>query len=501
VFLRASSACIVGNRPSYLWQKMSTYARETATFICMTVDSSILSSIDSCFSDFFKSQKSPGLHYALSHNGRVIHATSFGCRRIEPELPVEHLSIFRIASMTKSFATVAVLRLRDLGLLDIDVPLSTLSGDLQLAEPFSSASLGQLMAMKLDLPTDDPWADRLLDATNRDIEPYFALPMLRAGFGSSRCSYSNLSYLLLGRIIALASGRPAMEYISEEIVQPLQMHDTVWNIPEGFSDRAAVGYRVDCDHPCEECRYVCRSDGVVFGGLWSTASDLALWLEFLRGSAPGLSTAESVLSSKSRSELRQPYSSSESKPITSRITGLPLHGRADYGFGLVRHVIAGAEYIAHSGGLPGFGSHMRVHTQTGYGIVALGNGTYCPASEPCADALHYLVSSVVPHIRECSEQVVEIGKAVASFLLSNTSEDTSTLFTNNFWQDNLPEHFVAEIRKNLKELGENVRIRKILPVSGCGGEVLLVGSGGTKTIEFQLAPHLPARVQGLAWLS
>lgn len=84
--------------------------------------------------------------------------------------------------------------------------------------------------MKLDLPVDDPWADRLLDAQDHEHEVYFAKPMLQAGVGSSTCSYSNLSYILLGRIIREISGRSAMEYISAEILRPLGLRDTVWNI-------------------------------------------------------------------------------------------------------------------------------------------------------------------------------------------------------------------------------------------------------------------------------
>jgi CubicO group peptidase (beta-lactamase class C family) len=167
-------------------------------------------------------------------------------------------SILRIISMTKSFATAGVLRLRDRGIVDIDAPLSSLAPKIKLAEPFASASLRRLMAMRLDLPVDDPWADRLLGDTDADHEKFFAMPMVRAGVGASTCSYSNLSYILLGRIMREVSGQPAMDYISHEILRPLGLRDTIWNVTDEQRDRVARGYRVDIEPLMEQ-------PSVVFG--------------------------------------------------------------------------------------------------------------------------------------------------------------------------------------------------------------------------------------------
>ncbi len=466
----------------------------------MKLDQGTLQIIDRCFAEFFAANRNPGFQFAISHKGEIIHTGSLGLRSVHPDLPFMRDSVSRIASMTKSFATAAVLQLRDLRLVDLQAPLAAIAPHLQLSKPFAEATLHDLMAMRLDLPIDDPWADRLLDATDEELDPYFQTPLIRAGLGNSHCSYSNLSYLLLGRIIAHISGQSAMEYITDQILKPLGLGSTVWNPAGELEARAAIGYRVDCDPYQPEHHFVCRSDGTVFGGLWSSVDDLATWLEFLRADPAGPPAWNSVLSAKSRREMWGPYSHYSARPHTCLITGQPLNAQADYGFGLVRSTFAGAEYLAHSGGLPGFGSHMRVHTATGLGAILLGNGTYCNASLPCASVLHYLVSSLDPEIQRCSEWVFEAGALVGDFILAGGVTGPQDLFTYNFWLDTMQENAKAEIATRLHELGENVKVESVLALSGYQGEIVFVGSTGTKKLEFRLAPHLPPRVQSMTWL-
>ena len=65
---------------------------------------------------------------------------------------------------------------------------------------------------------------------------------------------------------------------------------------------------------------------------------------------------------------------------------------AGYGYGLVamHHEVLG-RIVAHSGGYPGFGSHMRWHPASGWGVIALGNSTYAPMHIPAAEVLARLV--------------------------------------------------------------------------------------------------------------
>lgn len=465
----------------------------------MEIKPEVLHPIDRCFADFFQGSKNPGLQYAISYRGRIIHSGSLGERSHDPALPMTRDSISRIASMSKSFATAAVVRLRDKGMLDLDAPLSSFLPNLKLGDIFARASLRDLMSMRLDLPVDDPWADRLLDASDTDLEPYFASSLIHAGLGRHRCAYSNLSYLLLGRILREVTGEPAMQYISREILAPLGLRDTVWNVSEEQSMRMARGYRVDSAVRTEERHFICQSDGVVFGGLWSTVDDLAVWLDFLRGDSSSPAAWDEILPKSSRQELWEPRCSYPAGLVDSLTSGQKLSVTANYGFGLVAHNIQGVDYVGHSGGLPGYGSHMRVHAASGFGIMALGNGTYCQAASPCASALHHLVVSLgMPFVSHFSG-VFEVGRKLADFVLSREANGSPELFTYNVWQDMLPDIFADTRKKVFEALGGEVTVHSIAPISGYQGEVVFSGGGSTRKLSFTVAPHLPVRVQSLEW--
>ena len=76
-------------------------------------------------------------------------------------------------------------------------------------------------------------------------------------------------------------------------------------------------------------------------------------------------------------------------PPLARLPGDPAEGGpAGYGFGLFveEHPVRG-RITSHSGGYPGFGSHMRWHPGTGIGVIVLANSTYAAASTLAAGLL------------------------------------------------------------------------------------------------------------------
>jgi len=65
---------------------------------------------------------------------------------------------------------------------------------------------------------------------------------------------------------------------------------------------------------------------------------------------------------------------------------------ASYGYGLVvEDDVRLGRVVSHSGGYPGFGSHMRWHPASGWGVIALGNRTYVPAHRICGTVLASIV--------------------------------------------------------------------------------------------------------------
>lgn len=73
--------------------------------------------IDRIFADFQQQSHAPGLVYGIVADGRLVHARSFGVQDLEKKRPVTADSLFRIASMSKAFTALAILKLRDEGKL------------------------------------------------------------------------------------------------------------------------------------------------------------------------------------------------------------------------------------------------------------------------------------------------------------------------------------------------------------------------------------------------
>ncbi|MGH3298101.1 MAG: serine hydrolase domain-containing protein, partial [Trebonia sp.] len=126
----------------------------------------------------------PGISYGIVRDGELVHAAGFGARAVggpvlsEPALnePVpDERTVFRIASMSKSFTASAVMLLRDAGALALDDAAAKHvpelagwtdragdrggAGDRGLPGP-GSITIRNLLTMTAGFPTDDPWGDR-----------------------------------------------------------------------------------------------------------------------------------------------------------------------------------------------------------------------------------------------------------------------------------------------------------------------------------------------------
>lgn len=296
--------------------------------------------------------------------------------------PTEH-TVFRIASMTKSFTAAAVLRLRDRGVLGLDDPITRWVPE---ATGFTAAglpppTLDQLLAMTAGLAEDDPLGDRLQGMPPGEFDTMLAAPVAPARSPGS-FEYSNFGYALIGRAISNATGQPFADYVTEHLIAPLGMTATTWTVPSVM----ASGYVWRDGRWCAE-----PVDGPgafeAMGGLFSSVADVARWVRFLMGTGePG------VLSLASRRELavmRTPRPAV--RPSGSGPHFAPLAAAYGYGLNAALSPVLG-RVVWHSGGYPGFGSSMVWLAERGVGLVILMNGRYAPATRIAMDVLHEAVA-------------------------------------------------------------------------------------------------------------
>ena len=138
----------------------------------------------------------PGSAFGLLRDGELLHAGGVGQRVLgESEVPGAN-TVFRIASMTKSFTAAAVLLLRDRGVLRLDDDIAEhcpwMSG-IGIPEGFHALTVRDLLTMQAGFPTDDPWGDRQEDLA---IDAFDAMVASGVSFARSPrlvFEYSNLA--------------------------------------------------------------------------------------------------------------------------------------------------------------------------------------------------------------------------------------------------------------------------------------------------------------------
>ena len=182
---------------------------------------------DKLFSELVQQAHIPGAAYSVILDGELIHTSCVGMRDMATQAPVTPKSVFRIASMSKSFVALAVIKLRDVGALRLDDAIERYVPEVvnwQL--PTSDAppiTLRHLLTMTAGLPEDNPWGDRQMAINDAAFSALLADGATFANAPGMAYEYSNLSYMLLGRVVSNVAGVPMADYVTQQILQPLGM--------------------------------------------------------------------------------------------------------------------------------------------------------------------------------------------------------------------------------------------------------------------------------------
>jgi CubicO group peptidase (beta-lactamase class C family) len=178
-------------------------------------------SLEPTFRRYAGEEHMPGVAYGVVTGGELVFTHHFGLRIVDPPMPAEVDSVFRIASMTKSFTALAIVMLRDAGQLALDSPGAAYAPELSgLPYPTTDTapvSVRDLLTMSAGWPQDDPWADRQLYRTRAAMDAIYRAGLLFSNPPGVTFEYSNLAYMLLGRIITHVSGIPATDFITRRI--------------------------------------------------------------------------------------------------------------------------------------------------------------------------------------------------------------------------------------------------------------------------------------------
>jgi CubicO group peptidase (beta-lactamase class C family) len=466
-----------------------------------------LGEVDRLVDRFVAGEPVPGVAYGIIVDGELIRTRGIGTANTGEEIPPTADTVFRIASMTKSFTAATVLLLRDEGHLRLEDPVADhvpeLQGQRSSHPGAPPITLRHLLSMSAGFPGDDPWGDRQQDLDLDRFTAFLERGQSFAWMPGTAFEYSNLGYAILGRVITNVTGGEYRDVVRSRLLEPMGMASTGYDAGEFPSERLATGYARRDDAFVEE---PLAGHGVFapMGGLFSTVRDLSRWVDgFARAFVTSVDTDDHPLSRASRLEMQQVHRQIEPEVTWTSIAELPTVLVAGYGFGtFVRSDLALGKVVGHSGGYPGFGSHMRWHPASGMGVVVLGNRTYFPAAKIGEQMLTALVRAEVASIRRLAPApALETAREAIERLLASWDEElAAATFSMNVDMDEPIERRRAAIER-LREIHGALRRSEEEPAfwSPFGGEWWLEGEPGRGRVkvEITLDPQPVPKVQHL----
>jgi len=294
-------------------------------------------------------------------------------RDVTPAIP------FAWFSLTKLFTATAVLQLSEQGRLDLDAPVSQYLPGIRLRRDGQEATVRQLLAHTSGLrnPLPVTWIHLAGEAgpgLDEMIRRRVGSAPKLASVPGTKSAYSNLGYLLLGRIIERVSGLPYQTYVEEHVLAPLGCHASGFAVPgdratayqkkwtfTGLAARWMVGRRFiggTVDGYWELRPFTV--DGAPYGGLSGPAEDLLRFgLMILR---EGEGEQGRVLSPASVRMMLQATPTRDGQPTS---VGLAWHlGSID-----------GEPCFMHDGGGGGYRAELRIYPNRGCAVAVLANET------------------------------------------------------------------------------------------------------------------------------
>lgn len=351
--------------------------------------------LDQMFAEDQRNSGAPGIAVGIVLGGETVYAKGFGLRDVAQNKPFAPDTPFPIASVTKSFTAMAILKLRDEGKLELDVPAARYYPPLaKIAYPTRDAppiTLRHLLTHSSGMPEDNPYVDVTENLTEAQLADLLNRGVMSRAPGVE-FEYANFGYAVLGQVIARVSGVPTREYFRRAIFEPLGMAETGWG-PEDFAaGTVAVGYRGregsdDLATPAVVAPAERLGVMDAGGGLYTTLRGLSRYMGYHVTAWPPRDDVESgPLRRSSVREMQEGARRASFNEFLSvlvqraprPLAGVGAKGLAlqvfSYGFGLQTRVTCDREvFVEHSGGLPGYETFLTMVPEAGVGVIVFLN--------------------------------------------------------------------------------------------------------------------------------
>jgi CubicO group peptidase (beta-lactamase class C family) len=497
---------LFGVRPLHLAAVLACLLAGTAPAVptAAAQDAAVFAAIDRMMEAYRLDAHVPGMAWGIVRDGRLVHVEGAGIQDVASRRPVTPETRFRIASMSKAFTALAILKLRDEGTLSLDAPAETYVPELKAWRyPTGDAPrirVRDLLNHTAGFVTDDPWGDRQTPMPEAEFTRLLAegVPFSRAP--GLAMEYSNLGYALLGRIVSNVSGQPYADYIRGLVMTPLGMASTGYDVLASPAERRALGYRWEDDAWTLEPTMPHGAFGAM-GGIETSAADYAKWVAFLLSGWPARDGAEA--GPVRRATVRELAQGSNFPALRVRggATGpgaCPLASTYAMGFIAAQDCDLGLT-LSHGGGYPGYGSHVLLLPDHGVGIFAFANRTYAGPRPPVWDAAMALhrAGLLTPRPIPVSGALAAAYAAVGRMFAAGSITAGGDVLAMNMLMDRDAEHWARAFASLKASVGTCGTAAPITPAAALSGRFTWTCERGRVNGSVLLAPTRDLRIQAL----
>ena len=341
--------------------------------------------LDKYLQEQFDKRGLPGMAVCIRGPEGVVYEGSFGCRSVQPRLPVTGDTIFGIASMSKSITALACCILEAEGKMSLEDPVATYFPELHIpGTPDQWLTVETLATHRSGIPPMEPlewsiamnsaqrdsdWyrqmrrtASNKMDQIQQIVDYISAGDYTPLGAPGEMMSYSNEGYALLSYIVDQAAGICLERFLQERIFAPLGMDRTVLDVDASQARAISGGDITSLFERDQAGQLVWDDDWSILppfrgcGCVKSTARDITKYYQML--AQGGVWEGKQVIPAQAVERLAG--------------RGFPVRVKPVYCLGLEKRLLAGKVLCQHSGGLHGV-STIGGFLEGGFAVAALCN--------------------------------------------------------------------------------------------------------------------------------
>lgn len=304
--------------------------------------------LDAFIATYMHAMNAPAITLGTASKSGTMRIAAYGFTDPDLKQKLDPAQLFHIGSITKSFAALVLLQLREEGKIDFEKPVLEYLPWLPIENTFGPITTHHLLTHTSGLPDAD------------SLFPTDPAAKWQQGYKpGEKFYYSNMGFDILGHLIESLDGRTWPSAVKARVIDRVGMTSTSPAITADLRRKTAKSYvPFDDDRPYPRSGKLAPAGSFQFddaaGSIASTAHDMTLYIQMLLNK--GAASGGRIISDESFGLMSKPYIKAEEFGPT-----------ASYGYGIAVDTLDGHNVLRHTGGMPSFASAILIDVDGGTG--------------------------------------------------------------------------------------------------------------------------------------